>query len=129
MPDKDGTRHKYLGLLDTGSTHSLLLEDIVSKHGLEIKRDNGKWTTNTGDFQTRKLAIATKIGLPQFSRKRTIASADLSLNLNNGQKYKAIFGMDFLLTNGMAKATASDIQLTFLLHSGLVLGHFSPYFN
>ena len=45
--------------------------------------------------------LVTKIGLPQFSRKRTIASAELLLNPNNGQKYKAIFGMDFLLENGI----------------------------
>ena len=84
LPNKDGTRHEYLDLLDTGSTNNLLVEDIAAKHGLELKRDNGKWTTNTGDFITRKLATARKIGLPDFSRKRTIASAELSLNPNNG---------------------------------------------
>ena len=101
LPGKDETRHEYLGLLDTGSMHSLLVKSIAYGLEKELKKNNGAWTTNTGDFVTRKLAIAKEIGLPEFSRKRTIAAAELLLNPNNGLKYKAIFGMDFLLAYGI----------------------------
>jgi len=37
--------------------------------------------------------------LPQWSSKRVIESTELSVNLNAKQKYKAIFGLDFLLAN------------------------------
>ena len=70
LPDKNGTYHEYLGLLDTGSTHSLISKSVADRHGLKLEKDEGIWSTNTGNFSTVKLAIARDIKLPQFSRKR-----------------------------------------------------------
>ena len=39
--------------------------------------------------------------LPQFSTKRKIEPTELSINPNSNKKYKAIFGLDFLIANGI----------------------------
>ena len=91
LPDKDGRDIEYLGLLDTGSTHSLIGKDLVTRYTLVTKKDNGIWSTNNGNFTTNKLAVVQDITLPQFTTKRRIISAELSINPNPGQRYKAIF--------------------------------------
>ena len=101
LPNEDGRDVEYLGLLDTGSTHNLISKDLVTRHKLVTKKDNGIWSTNNGNFATNKLAVARDISLPQFTTKRRIKSAELSINPNQGQRYKAIFGMSFLLENGI----------------------------
>ena len=84
-------------LLNTGSTHILLEGDIVAKHELEVEKDNEVWKINTTDVSTRKLAVARHIELPQFSCKQTNGKSESLLKPNNVQKYRIIFGIDFLL--------------------------------
>jgi len=101
LPDKNGKYIEYQGLLDTGSTRGLISADIVEIHGLKVKADNGCWTTNTGRFETNQKAVIKNLKLPNFTRKRTIKLSTLSINPNETQKYKAIFGLDFLVANGI----------------------------
>ena len=53
-----------------------------------------------GQKRTKK-ATAENIGLPDFSNKRIIPKATFSINPNQEQKYKAVFGLDFLCSNGI----------------------------
>ena len=82
LPDGHGNDIPYLGLVDTGSTHSLLGKELVTKHGLPTEEDNGTWSTNNGVFKTSVLATAADITLPQFSNKRRIGKTKLSVNPN-----------------------------------------------
>ena len=66
---------------------------------MEISDDNGRWVTNTGKFETQKKAKMINIGLPEFSNKRIIEEAEMSINPSKALKYKAIFGLDFLISN------------------------------
>ena len=97
LMDEKGKRIKYLGLLDTGSTGSLMSKELVEKHNMKLSRDDGRWTTNTGHFKTTQRATAENIGLPEFSNKRVIPEGIFSINPNPKQKYKAIFGLDFFM--------------------------------
>ena len=62
---KEGKKTEYLGLLDTGSTKSLISAELVKKYEMKTKKDEGKWKTNTGQFKTTQIAPAENITLPQ----------------------------------------------------------------
>ena len=76
-------------------------EAVAKKHGYELIDEYGVWNTNAGKFKTQKGAKVTDIALPEFSTRRTIAEFNVSLNPNGNQKYAAIFGLDFLVANGI----------------------------
>ena len=101
LPDKDGKYVDHQGLLDTRNTHGLILTKLVERHGLETEEDNGCWSTDTGRFNTSKKAVVQNMKLPNFTRKRIIKTSIFSINLNANQKCKAIFGLDFLVANGI----------------------------
>lgn len=101
LKGKDGKRATYLGLFDTGSTGSLISEMVAKRHKFELVKDVGVWNTNAGKFKTREGAKVKDLGLPEFSAKRTIPECTMSMNPNGDQKYAAIFGMDFLVANGI----------------------------
>lgn len=52
LSDKNNKREKYLGLLDTGSTRSLMDKGLVEKYKMKLLKDVGVLTTNTGTFRT-----------------------------------------------------------------------------
>ena len=64
-----------------------------------MKKNDGNWSTNTGQFKSTEMAIASNITLHQWSSKLIIKETKLAVNPNAKQKYKAIFGLDFLLVN------------------------------
>ena len=68
---------------------------------MKLSRTNGVWSTNNGKFQTSHKATAAKIVLPEFSMNQEILETNRYVNTNTSQKYKAIFGMDFLIANGI----------------------------
>ena len=45
---KQGKKREYLGLLDTGSTKSLISAELVEEYEMETEKDDGNWDTNTG---------------------------------------------------------------------------------
>ena len=99
LTNEKGWRNKYLGLLDTGSTKSLINKELVKKYKMKTEKDNGNWNTNTGQFRNNKVATTNNMTFPQWSSKRTIEAIKLAVNSSTKQKYKAIFGLDFLLAN------------------------------
>ena len=64
-------------------------------------RDRRIWKTNNRKFKSTSKAVAHSLTLPSFSCKRTIRSAEFYVNPNTKQKYKAIFGLDFLVKYGI----------------------------
>ena len=97
LENKDRVKTEYLGLIDPSSSKSLISEELVRQHEMPTKTNNGVLTTNTGNFKTSEIAIASKITFPQWSEKRVVINTELSLNLDNKQKYKAILGLDFII--------------------------------
>ena len=97
--DKNEDKKKYLGLLDSGSTGSLINAKLVQEHNMEVEEDNSRWTMNNGQFDTSKKAKVKNMKLSQVSNKRVISSTTMSINPSNDQQYKAIFGLDFLINN------------------------------
>ena len=47
LTGKEGKKKEYLGLLDTGSTKSLISAELVKKYEMETEKDEGNWNTNT----------------------------------------------------------------------------------
>ena len=91
---KQGKEREYLGLLDTGSTKSLISSELVEEYEMETEKENGNWNTNTSQFKTTKIATVTNNTLPQWYNKQIIEQTKLAK-----QKYKAIFGLGFMLAN------------------------------
>ena len=85
--------------MDTGSTESLICEELVEKYSFEYAKGISVWTTNAGNFTTRKLAIVNNLRFPQFTIGRKIDGASFHANTNRRKKYKFIFGLDFLIKN------------------------------
>ena len=86
LTNKKGQKNKYLGLLDTSSTKSLISKELVEKYKMKTEKDHGNWNTNAGQFQTNKLAIANNMTFPQWSSKQTIEETKLPVNPNTKQK-------------------------------------------
>ena len=83
VKDKDGKEAHYLGLLDIGCTGRLISAELVEKYKMKQKEGNGQWRTNAWKFYANKLATPTNIIIfTQFSRKRSIDMAELSVNPN-----------------------------------------------
>ena len=64
LEDKDGTRKKYLGLLDTGSTGGLISKELVDAYDFKLKKDDSTWGTNSGNFKTHEKATVTGLRFP-----------------------------------------------------------------
>ena len=86
-------------MLDTGSTGGLISQDLVEIYGFETQNNDSTWDTNAGLFKTGKTTFAKKLRFPQFTDKRVINIAKMYINPNHDQKYKMIFGLDFLIAN------------------------------
>ena len=50
IEDGKGNIEEYLGLLDTGSTGSLINSELVEKYSFECKNNSSTWDTNAGNF-------------------------------------------------------------------------------
>ena len=85
IQDKEGNIEKYIGLLDTGSTGSLISSKLVEKYVFKCKKINTTWNTNAGNFHTGKTTIITNLRFPQFTNKRVIEKTSLYVNPNKKQ--------------------------------------------
>ena len=84
-----------VGLLDSGTSGSLLKEEIAKDLELEIQEVEKKaWTTEVGKFSTNKRAFADKIKLPQFTSRRELQFV-FNVHDNQKSKYEVILGRDF----------------------------------
>ena len=110
LEDSNGNRNTYLGLLDTGSTASLISEELVKKYKLTTINNKSTWDTNNGAFKTGKTTVANNLRFPQFTNKRKVNGSKFYVNKNVQQKYKIIFGLDFIIEN----------KFDFLLSAGTI---------
>ena len=97
LEDSKGNRNTYLGLLDTENTASLISEELVKRHKLVTINNKSTWDTNNGAFKTGKTTVADNLRFPQFTNKRKVNGSKFYVNKNVQQKYKIIFGLDFLI--------------------------------
>jgi len=74
IPEKKGSKKykTYLGLVDSGSSGSLINKELVENADYEIKLNSRptKWDTATGVLQTNGTVQIESFILPQFARKR-----------------------------------------------------------
>ena len=61
-------------------------------------------------FKTGKTTVANNLRFPQFTNKRKVNGSKFYVNKNVQQKYKIIFGLDFLIEN----------KIDFLLSAGTI---------
>ena len=97
--DTEGNPTEYLGLLDTGSTGGLISQELVKKYDFKCKKSTSIWDANAGDFKTGEMTDITGLRFPQFANKRKLDKTSLHVNTNGNQRYKIIFGLDFLIEN------------------------------
>ena len=64
LEDSKGNKNTYLSLLDTGSTSSLMSNDLVKKYKLETKNSKSTWKTNNGEFKTGKTTVTNNLRFP-----------------------------------------------------------------
>ena len=110
LEDSKGNKSTYLGLLDTGSTASLMSEELVTNFKLVTKNSKHTWDTNNGEFKTGKTAVTSNLRFPQFTNKRKIDGSKFYVKKIVKQKYKIIFGLNFLLEN----------EFDFILSKGVI---------
>ena len=72
---------------------------MVKKHKLATTNNKSTWDTNNGAFKTGKTTVADNLRFPQFTNKRKVNGSKFYVNKNVQQKYKNIFGLDFLIEN------------------------------
>ena len=79
MPEKKGSKKfkTYLGLVDSGSSGSLVSKELVEYADYEIKLNSKptKWDTATGVLQTDGTVQIEGLILPQFARKHYVTSS------------------------------------------------------
>ena len=94
-------RKNCLALADTGSSATLANEAIVSKCSKEKEKKEVEWTTQGGNFNTKRTAMVTDLKLPQFTRNRLVEYKMHLFAKNKNNCYDFIFGRDFLQTIGV----------------------------
>lgn len=71
----------------------------MDKYEFKCNNNNSTWDTNAGNFRTGETANITGLRLQQITNKRVIDETHLYINPNTKQRYKIIFGLDFLVEN------------------------------
>jgi hypothetical protein len=79
IPNKKGSKKytTYLGLVDSGSSGSLVNTEIVqfSDFDMTMQRKTTKWDAAFGTLETDGLVFIADFCLPQFTRKRLITTS------------------------------------------------------
>jgi len=89
----------YLGLVDSGSSGSLVNKEIVefANFEMQLQKHSVKWDTATGSFHTDGVVTIENYHLPQFTRKRHITSSFHMFQKRPKDKYDFILGRDLLM--------------------------------
>ena len=77
IPDGVGFKisKPYLCLADTGSSSSLMVEQLASGRCAKLEQTKPtKWVTKSGNFDTRSRAVIERTRLSQFTCNRTFTS-------------------------------------------------------
>ena len=95
------TSRKILrGLLDSGSTRTLLHKDAVPRAARPVEISTKKFNTLAGTMSASKLVHMRDIRLPEFNRSRSIAEQK-ALIFDGPCNYDIIIGADFLSKAGL----------------------------
>ena len=96
-------KHKtYLALVDTGTSASLINEEIVKDAGYVMALDTkSEWKTQAGVFKTHRKVKVERFCLPQFSTKRRIKGVFHLFSNGSTDTYDAIFGRDIIQGLGL----------------------------
>ena len=89
------------GLLDSGSTRTLLHKDAVPQAAKPIEITTKKFNTLAGTMSANKQVHMRDIRLPEFNRCRSI-SEQKALIFDGPCKYDIIIGADFLTKAGLS---------------------------
>jgi hypothetical protein len=105
MPEKKGSKKytTYLGLVDSGSSGSLVNKELVEYAIFAIKKHKKpmKWDTATGIFQTEGSVEIENYHLPQFTWKHNITTSFHMFQKRPKDKYDFILGHDLLKGLGL----------------------------
>jgi hypothetical protein len=105
IPNKKGSKKytTYLGLMDSGSSGSLVNKEIVeyADFNIKLQKKPTKWDTATGVFQTDGSVTIEQYCLPQFTRKRHITTSFHMFQKRSKDKYDFILGHDLLKELGL----------------------------
>jgi len=105
IPEKKGSRkyNTYLGLIDFGSSGSLINKELIEYADFDIKLNKKpiKWDTATGTLQTDGSVKVESYYLPQFTRKRQINTSFHMFTKRPKDKYDFILGRDLLRDLGL----------------------------
>ena len=96
IPENKGSKKykTYLGLVDSGSSGSLVNKGIVefANFKMQLQKNSVKWDTATGSFHTDGVVTIENYHLPQFTRKRHITSSFHMFQKWPKDKYDFILG-------------------------------------
>jgi hypothetical protein len=87
-----------VALVDSGSSASLMVKDLISDEIASVSETLTKWTTQMGVFTTSQ-TMQSKFKLPQFSAKREVTG--VFHIMQNKSQYDAIIGRDILSQIGL----------------------------
>ena len=85
-------------------------EELVKRFKLETKTRKSTWDKNNGEFKKGKTAVTKNLRFPHFTNKIEVDGSKFYVNKNVQQKYKIIFGLDFLIEN----------KFDFIITSGVI---------
>ena len=93
----DNNQIIMLGLLDTGSSATLIKESVAREIGnarIINNKKSKKWNTKAGTFVTKKSANLPKIKLPQFTMKKEFDIDQCNIFDDDDEKYDIIIGRE-----------------------------------
>jgi hypothetical protein len=128
--DKGHKQYKtYLGLINTGTSSSLINKEIVKLSSFEttISPKETKWVTQAGTFTTSGKVKLENYFLPQFTNKRKITSNFHMFNKKQEDTYDIIIGWDILTAIGFNILYASNkFEWENIQVDMVPRGHWSP---
>jgi hypothetical protein len=103
IPDTTTSRKytTYLGLVDSGSSGSLINKNIVKSFPVQTALKKTKWETATGILETKGTTTIEKCRLPQFTKNRAISSTFHLFDKHSTDTFDVILGRDLLQAIGM----------------------------
>jgi hypothetical protein len=102
--DKGSKKYKtFLGLIDSGSSSSLLSKAVVENTSFTIEQTSKKtlWDTQAGSFKTNSFVLLERYFLPQFTTQRKITNTFHLFDKLKEDGYDVIIGRDILKDMGL----------------------------
>ena len=103
MQDEDGNEQLLLGLLDSGTSRSLISQAAATKTTLQVKtnRQAHAYRTTIGVFRTNEFTTIRKHKIVGLTGRRQLVQMKLQLYNGTLGRYDIIFGRDYLKRYGI----------------------------